>query len=46
MYTNEEGNLVEILRSKLTGEARRCMIGNYYKNLEDFISNLKTIFFP
>ena len=44
MLPNAEGNLVKLLRSKLTGEARRCIIGNYYNNLEDFISKLKTIF--
>ena len=35
-----------ILRRKLTGEARRCIIGNYYKSSEDFIPKLKTIFAP
>ena len=43
---NAEANLVTLLRSKLTGEARRCIIGNDYNNLEDFISKLKTIFAP
>ena len=46
MIPNAEGNLVTSLRNKLTGEARRCIIGNYYNNLEDFISKLKTIFSP
>ena len=46
MVPNAEGNLVKLLRSKLTGEARRFIIGNYYNNLEDFISKLKTIFAP
>ena len=46
MVPNAEANLVKLLRSKLTGEARRCIIGNYYNDLEDFISKLKTIFFP
>ena len=46
MVPNAEANLVKLLRSKLTGEARRCIIGNYYNNLEDFISKLKTIFSP
>ena len=46
MVPNAEANLVKLLRSKLTGEARRCTIGNYYHNLEDFISKLKTIFSP
>ena len=45
MVPNVKGNLVKLLRNKLTGEARRCIIGNYYNNLEDFISKLKT-FFP
>ena len=45
MVLNAEANLVKLLRSKLTGEAR-CIIGNYYNNLEDFISKLKTIFAP
>ena len=27
-----EGNLVKLFRSKLTGEARRFIIGNYYNN--------------
>ena len=40
---NAEANLVKLLRRKLAGEARRCIIGNYYNNLEDFISKLKTI---
>ena len=43
---NAEENLVKLLRSKLTEEARRCIIGNYYNNLEDFISKLKTVFDP
>ena len=38
MIRNADGNLVKLLRSKLTGEARRCIIRNYYHNLEDFIS--------
>ena len=46
MVLNAEGNLVKLLRSKITGEARRCIIGNYYNNLQDFISKLKTIFAP
>ena len=46
MVPNAEANLVKLLRSKLTGEARRCIIGSYYNNLEDFISKLKTIFAP
>ena len=46
MVPNAEGNLVKLLRSKLTGEARRYIIGNYYNNLEDFISKLKKIFSP
>ena len=44
MVPNKEANLVKLLRSKLTGEARRCIIGNIYNNLEDFIRKLKTIF--
>ena len=43
---NAKGNLIELLRNKLTGEARRYIIGNYYNNLKDFISKLKTIFSP
>ena len=46
MVPNADTNLVKLLRSKLTGEAKRCIIGNYYNNLEDFISKLKTIFSP
>ena len=46
MVPNAETNLVTLLTSKLTGEARRCIIGNYYNNLEDFISKLKTTFAP
>ena len=46
IVSNAEANLVKLLRSKLTGEARRCIIGNYHNNLEDFISKLKTIFAP
>ena len=46
MIPNAEANLVKLLRSKLIGEARRCIIGIYYNNLEDFISKLKTIFAP
>ena len=46
MVPNSKANLVKLLRSKLTGEARRCMIGNYYNNLEEFISKLKTISAP
>ena len=46
MVPNAEGNLVKLLRSKLTAEARRCIIWNYFNNLEDFISKLKTIFAP
>ena len=41
----EIGKII-ILKSKLTEEARRCIIGNYYNNLEDFISKIKTIFAP
>ena len=41
-----EASLVKLLRRKLTGEAKRCIIGNYYNDLEDFISKLKTIFLP
>ena len=44
MVPNAEANLVKLIRRKLTGEARRCIIGNYYNNLEDFVSKLKTIF--
>ena len=39
MVPNAEANLVKLLRSKLTGEAGRYMIGNYYNNL-DFIPKL------
>ena len=46
MVPNAEANLVKLLRSKLTGEASRCIIGNYYNNLEEFILKLKTIFPP
>ena len=46
MVLNAKANLVKLLRSKLIGEARRCIIGNYYNNLEDLISKLKTIFAP
>ena len=46
MVPNAEENLVNFARSKLTGEARRCIMGNYYNNLEHFISKLKTIFAP
>ena len=46
MVQNAEGNLVKLLRSKLTGEARRCIIVNNYNNSEDFISKLKIIFSP
>ena len=38
--------MVKLLRSKLTGGARRCIIGNYYNILEKFISKLKPIFTP
>ena len=38
MVLNEEGNLIKLLRNKLTGEARRCIMENYYNNLDDFIS--------
>ena len=41
MVPNAEGNLVKLLICNLTGEERRCIIGNYYNNLEDFISKLK-----
>ena len=44
MVPNAERNLVKLLSSKLTGEARRCIIGNYYNNLEDFISKFQRIF--
>ena len=44
MVPNAEEKLVELLRSKRTGEATRCIIRNYYNNLEDFILKLKTIF--
>ena len=44
IVTNAEGNLVKLLRRNLTGEARRCIIRNYYNNLEDLISKLNTIF--
>ena len=43
MVPNAEGNLVRSLRSKLTREARRCIIGKYYNNLEDIILELKII---
>ena len=46
MVPNAEANLIKLLRSKLTGEARRCISGNYYNNLDDFISKLKTFFAP
>ena len=44
MVPNAEENFVKLLRSKLIGEARKCIIGNYYNNLEDFISKFKKIF--
>ena len=46
MVPNAEAYLVKLLRSKLTEESTRCIIGNYYNNVEDFISKLKTIFSP
>ena len=46
MVPNAEANLVKLLKSKLTGEARSCIIGNYYNSLDDFIPKLKTIFSP
>ena len=44
IVSNAEENLVKLLKSKHTVEARRYIIGNYYNNLEDFISKLKKIF--
>ena len=32
MVPNGEANLVKLLRSKIRGEARRCIIGNNYNN--------------
>ena len=46
MVPNAEANLVKLMRSKLTREARRCTIGRYYNNLEHFILKVKTIFAP
>ena len=44
MVPNAEANLVKLLRSKLTGEARRSIIGSYYSNLEDFILPLQKLY--
>ena len=46
MVPNAEANLVKLLRSRFTVEARRYIIGNYYNNLENFISKFKKIFAP
>ena len=36
-------NLARLLRSKLLGEARKCIFGSTYNNIEELIEKLKSI---
>ena len=39
-------NLARFLRSKLSGEARKCIFGSTYNNIEELIEKLKRVYAP
>ena len=39
-------NLERLLRSKLSGEARKCIFGSTYNNMEELIEKLKRVYAP
>ena len=39
-------NLARLLRSKLSGEARKCIFVSTYNNIEELIGNLKRVYAP
>ena len=39
-------NLARLWRSKLSGEARKCIFGSTYNNIEQLIEKLKGVYAP
>ena len=39
-------NLARLLRSKLSGEARKCIFGSTYNNIEKLIEKVKRVYAP
>ena len=39
-------NLARLLRSKLSGEARKCIFASTYNNIEELIEKLKRVYAP
>ena len=37
-------NLGRLLKSKLSGEARKCIFGSTYNNIEELIEKLKRVY--
>ena len=39
-----EQNLTKLIKGKIKGEARKCITGEQYNNVESIISNLKRVY--
>ena len=41
-----QDNLARLLRSKLSGETRKCIFGSSFNNIEELIEKLKRVYAP